>query len=284
MCLALLAYALGVLWSLRYDIIKEFDTSTHRVAVMVNDFVILSSITSIVGYLIFKKSLALELVSALRAFRHSCEIPRTKRFRNVVMVFVMAGYLACHVTIVGLYGPANTLDVPLYYIIKETFEMSVWLLIDGFTIGFYFAIVSFMSDVHDDLFASLSQLQPTCLTISATISSSDNALADTTTDRPPNSPCHTDETLQKVSKSLVRLHDLHRLLHRYMGFPITMSMQVSITSTILSLFYLTYWPSTDAEAKVLCVAYIVISAVPAVVLCNVPEMLKSRVSNDYHNG
>ncbi|ROT83767.1 hypothetical protein C7M84_023046 [Penaeus vannamei] len=278
LAVALLVYAVTSVWAL-YAGYKPIllPTATLKTAVVIKECVIIFSITSFAGYLIFRESLALELVSELQRFRHSAIIRPAKRTRNALMIFLMVWFTGCYSTNFVIGVSFSSQDLSLYFMAKEVFEFAIWFLINGFAMWFYFAVVSAMSDGYDDLLSSLSALRPSPRTVSGSVGTRRNALGDAAEPTPESPPA--EGLFESAAKSLVRIHDLHRLLHRYMAFPVTVSVQVSVITTIISLFFLTFWKVFDGHTrvKVLFVAYFFISALPLAVLCNIPEMLKCRV-------
>lgn len=248
--------------------------STLRTAVMFKEGVLLISITPIVGYLVYKRSLALELVSELQKFRHSIRMSSTKRARNGFMIFLVACFIGGYFTIIGREMIYIVQKFSWDYVLVDFFEFVFWFLIDAFTMCFYFTAVSAMSDAYDELISTLSLLRPSPRTVSGSVGTRQNAFAVVAE---PTPELHAD-IFKSASESLVRLHDLHRLLHRYMEFPITVSMQVSVIVTIISLFLMTFWKTAETVWRVKAIAFIVVGALPFIILCNIPEILKYRVS------
>ncbi|ROT83771.1 hypothetical protein C7M84_023050 [Penaeus vannamei] len=249
--------------------------STLVTAIVVKEGVLLISITSVVGYLIYQRSLALELVSELQRFRRSTRASSPKRARNGFMAFLMACFVGGYSTIIGKEMIYIVQNFSWGYVLVDFFEFVFWFLIDAFTMCFYFTAVSAMSDAYDDLISTLAALRPPPRTASVSVATKQSALA-VAAGPTAGSPA-AEGLFESASESLVRLHDLHRLLHRYMAFPITVSMQVSVISTIISLFFMTFWSGSGSFSKVEAIAFLVVGALPFVVLSNIPEILKCRV-------
>lgn len=197
------------------------------------------------------------------------------------MTFVLLVYLACHFAILGLYIPSITPN-PSPTDVKEMFEVVAELLTNGFATCFYLAAIAALKEAYDDLHARLSQLRPSRMPAFVCVAGKEETFTDAGEFGPGTSP-NGHSVLEDPTDSLLHLHDLQRLLHNYMEFPITMIVLKSIISTILSLFYLSFWAKLDMSQKFANGIYNVISVMPSLVLCNISEMLQNRVSNQrYH--
>lgn len=281
-CLMMVVYSANFAWEVLVGIsLRELDTPTVKTANMFENCVTFATVISVTLYVNFNKALALDLVSQLQALRRRGTGFATNTRRNVLMSLMLLVFLACHIAILGLCVPFMAPHLS-HTDVKEMFEVVLELLTNGFSMCFYLAAVAALREAYDDLHARLSQLRPPRGPAFVRVAGRDETFTDAG-ELGPGAPAKGQDLLQDASDSLLRLHDLQRLLHRYLEFPITMVMLQSIISTILCLFYLSYWAELPVSLRLVNGSYAVISVVPSLVLCNIPEMLQNRVSKGRRN-
>ncbi|ROT83766.1 hypothetical protein C7M84_023045 [Penaeus vannamei] len=295
--LVILAYMAEYFWELWMGIRKYIYTNTMHAANKVNDTLNLVGLLSLFSYLMWKKSSALELVTEMR------KVPRPRRrhssgktLEGLLMTLAMVVFTTGHVIILENYV-TMMFSKPSVAMASDILETLLFLLIISFTMGFYYAAICLISSAYDDITSNLSELRdsesdaargsptppflhpqtdPTTKPISASQTTAEDPLAATISYKPERA-FDNENLLRDAAARLVRLHRIHRLLHAYLSFPITVALFTSVATTILSFFYISFWAMLDVRTRVLALGYTAVSLLPSLVFFNIPPVLQCQV-------